>query len=93
MRGKLRAFALVLLAALVLLTGCSLPAVVQEIAEIAELPLAETVPEAEKTVPETEAGQLHHEEGSAGPRVGQYPQLRERRCARQEYRRRPFRKL
>ena len=53
MRGKLRAFALVLLAVLVLLTGCSVPAAVQE---IAELPLAETVPDetaAAETVVET----------------------------------------
>ena len=51
MRGKLRAFALVLLAALLLLTGCSLPAVTED---IAELPLADAVPETEKTVPEEE---------------------------------------
>ena len=50
MRGKLRAFALALLAVLVLLTGCSLP---DDIREIAELPLADAVPETEKTVPET----------------------------------------
>ena len=51
MRGKLRAFALVLLAALLLLTGCSLPAVTEN---IAELPLVDTVPETEKTIPEEE---------------------------------------
>ena len=51
MKGKLRAFALVVLAALMLLTGCSLPAVTED---IAELPLAEAGPEAEKTVPEEE---------------------------------------
>ena len=51
MKGKLRAFALVLLAALLLLTGCSLPAVTED---IAELPLADAVPETEKTVPEEE---------------------------------------
>ena len=62
MRGKLRAFALVLLAVLVLLTGCSVPAAVQE---IAELPLAETVPETEKTVPEAEKSTQAEER--AGP--------------------------
>ena len=51
MKGQLRAFALVLLAALLLLTGCSLPAVTED---IAELPLADAVPETEKTVPEEE---------------------------------------
>ena len=51
MKGKLRAFALVLLAVLLLLTGCSLPAVTQD---IAELPLADAVPGTEKTVPEEE---------------------------------------
>ena len=51
MRGKLRAFALVLLAVLLVLTGCSLPAVTEN---IAELPLADTVPETEKTIPEEE---------------------------------------
>ena len=44
MRGKLRAFALVLLAVLLVLTGCSLPAVTEN---IAELPLVDTVPETE----------------------------------------------
>ncbi len=62
MRGKLRAFALVLLAVLVLLTGCSVPAAVQE---TAELPLAETVPETEKTVPEAEKSTQAEER--AGP--------------------------
>ena len=51
MIGKLRAFALVLLAVLLVLTGCSLPAVTEN---IAELPLADTVPETEKTIPEEE---------------------------------------
>ena len=51
MKGKLRAFALVLLAALLLLTGCSLPAVKED---IAELPLADTVPETEGTAPAEE---------------------------------------
>ena len=51
MKGKLRAFALVMLAVLLLLTGCSLPDVTED---IAELPLADAVPETEKTVPEEE---------------------------------------
>ena len=51
MIGKLRAFALVLLAVLLLLTGCSLPTVTED---IAELPLADAVPETEKAVPEEE---------------------------------------
>ena len=48
MIGKLRAFALVLLAVLLLLTGCSLPTVTED---IAELPLADAVPEEERAGP------------------------------------------
>ena len=51
MKGKLRTFALVLLAALLLLTGCSLPAVTED---IAELPLAEAAPETKEAVPAEE---------------------------------------
>ena len=51
MSGKLRTLALVLLAVLLILTGCSLPAVRED---IAELPLADAAPETEKAVPAEE---------------------------------------
>ena len=51
MSGKLRTLALVLLAVLMILTGCSLPAVRED---IAELPLADAAPETEKAVPAEE---------------------------------------
>ena len=43
--------------------------------------------------PRGAAGQLHHEGGSAGPGLGQQPELRQRRGAGQEHRRRPLRQL
>lgn len=51
MSGKLRTLALVLLAVLLILTSCSLPAVRED---IAELPLADAAPETEKAVPAEE---------------------------------------
>lgn len=62
MRGKLRNFALALLAVLVLLTGCSLPAGIRE---TTELLLADAVPETVETIPE--AGETAPAEERAGP--------------------------